>query len=77
MRDIESSDEEEQDKEEENSIEVIPDFQNRFYIDVPKLEEKKKHDFEHLPGHFTAQKIVSNFRRDRYLVKLMSGEKQL
>jgi hypothetical protein len=78
MRDIEHSDEEERDKEEEGSlIEVVPDFQNRFYIDVPKLEEEEKHDFEHLPGHYTAQKIVSNFRGDRYLVKLMSGEKQL
>lgn len=77
----ESSDEneahEEQEEEDESLIEVIPQFQQRFFIDIPKMEEEEKEGYEYLPGHFTAKKILSQFRRDRYLVKLGSGEKQM
>ena len=79
MRDIEHSDDDgdEQDEDEDSLVEVIPDFQHKFFIDVPKLDEQEKDAYKHLPGHFSVQKIVSEFRGDRYLVKLMSGERQM
>lgn len=79
MRGIEqlSDDVEDQDEDEDSLIEVIPDFQHKFFIDVPKLDEQEKEMYKHLPGHFSVQKIMSEFRGERYLVKLMSGERQM
>ena len=76
MRDIEESDGENP-EDDSSMIEVIPQFQHKFFIDVPKLDEQEKEEYEHLPGHFSVRKILSEFRGDRYLVKLESGEKQL
>lgn len=62
---------------EEDMAEVIPRFQQKFYIDIPKLDEEAKDQFDYLPGHFTVNRILSELSRDRYLVKLASGERQL
>lgn len=79
MRDIEQLDDDgdEQVEDEDSLIQVIPDFQHKFFIDVPKLDEQEKEEYKHLPGHFSVQKIMSESRDDRYLVKLMSGERQM
>jgi hypothetical protein len=57
--------------------EVMSRFQHNFFINVPKIDDDEKEEFQHLPGHFTVKKILSEFSEDRYLVKLASGEKQL
>lgn len=66
-----------EDSDEGSVIEVIPRFQHKFYIDVPRLEEDQKEQYEYLPGHFAVSKIMSEYRGQRYLVKLQSDEKQL
>ena len=48
-----------------------------FYIDVPEFEPGVLEEYDYLPGHFTAKRILQQFRGDRYLVKLGSGEKDL
>ena len=65
------------DSEEGSVIEVVPRFQHSFFIDVPSLEEDEKEKYEYLPGHFTVSKIMSEYRGNRYLVRLQSDEKQL
>jgi hypothetical protein len=48
---------------------------NGFIIDIPKIPNKD--DYEHLPGHFTVDRVLSEHPRDKYLVKLASGEIEL
>jgi hypothetical protein len=48
--------------------------QTSFYIEVPKLPEEEKDEYEYLPGHFSVRRIVAQLDADRYLVKLDSGE---
>lgn len=47
----------------------------RFIIDIPKIQNKD--DYEHLPGHFMVDRVLSEYPRDQYLVKLASGEIEL
>ncbi len=79
MREAEGSeDDREVEAEDEDSlVEVIPQFQHKFFIDVPRLDEEKKQEYKYLPGHFSVQKIMSEFKGDRYMVKLMSGERHV
>ena len=79
MRDIERSDDEDKDgsDDDDSLIEVIPQFANKFFIDVPKMDEDEKEEYDYMPGHFSVQRILSDFRGDRYLIKLESGEKQM
>jgi hypothetical protein len=48
---------------------------NEFFIDIPRISNRD--DYEHLPGHFTVDRVLSEYPRDRYLVKLGSGEIEL
>ena len=52
-----------------------PELQNEFFIDIPKIPNKD--EYEHLPGHFTVDRVLSEYSQDRYLVKLRSGEVEL
>jgi hypothetical protein len=52
-----------------------PKLQNGFFIDIPNIPNK--HDYEHLPGHFTVDRVLSECSHDKYLVKLRSGEIEL
>jgi hypothetical protein len=65
------------DNDNDGTGEVTSHFQHKFHINIPQMDEDEKEKFQHLPGHFTVKKILSEFSRDRYLVKLASGEKQL
>jgi hypothetical protein len=46
-----------------------------FVIDIPKIQNKD--DYEHLPGHFIVDRVLSEYPRDQYLTKLASGEIEL
>lgn len=48
-----------------------------FYIDLPSLSDIDRDDYDYLPGHFTARKVLSQHSPDRYVIKLASGEKTL
>jgi hypothetical protein len=50
-------------------------LQNGFFIDIPKIPNKD--DYEHLPGHFIVDRVISGYPKDKYLVKLGSGEIEL
>ena len=52
-----------------------PNLQNGFFVDIPKIPNKD--EYEHLPGHFTVDRVLSEYPQDRYLVKLRSGEVEL
>ena len=52
-----------------------PKLQNGFFVDVPKIPNKD--EYEHLPGYFTVDRVLSEYSQDRYLVKLRSGEVEL
>jgi hypothetical protein len=52
-----------------------PKLQNEFFIDIPKIPNKD--EYEHLPGHFAVDRVLSEYSQDRYLVKLRSGEVDL
>jgi hypothetical protein len=52
-----------------------PKLQNGFYVDIPKIPNKD--EYEHLPGHFTVDRVLSEHSQERYLVKLRSGEVEL
>jgi len=56
---------------------VVPEFQHNFYVEVPSLSDEQKESYEYLPGHFSAKRILSRFRGNRYLVRLGSGETNL
>ena len=77
MQDIEGSDQDEQDDDVESLIEVIHQLQHQFFIDIPVLDEDEEMEYKYLPGHFAVRRILSEFRGDRYLVKLMSDERQM
>jgi hypothetical protein len=55
----------------------IPRPQQQLYIDIPKLSEEEKEEYEYLPGHFSVQRIVSKLRGARYAIKLKSGESDI
>ncbi|RMZ85350.1 hypothetical protein DV737_g841, partial [Chaetothyriales sp. CBS 132003] len=61
----------------EVGISAIPQFRQTFYFDLPTMDEKEKAKFGCMRGHFTVRKILGEYRDDRFLVKLASGEKQL
>ena len=50
-------------------------LQNGFFIDIPKILNKD--DYEHLPGYFTVDRVLSGYSQGKYLVKLGSGELEL
>jgi hypothetical protein len=52
-----------------------PKSQNEFFIDIPNIPNKD--EYEHLPGYFTVDRVLSEYSPDRYLVKLRSGEVEL
>src|SRR5947209_1238969 len=52
-----------------------PKLQNGLFVDIPTIPNKD--DYEHLPGHFTVDRVLSEYPQDRYLVKLRSGEVDL
>lgn len=57
------------------SVSAGPITENKFYIDIPKLDPEILESYEYLPGHFTAQRILFEHDRNKFLVKLASGEK--
>ncbi|KAL9623846.1 MAG: hypothetical protein Q9160_001838 [Pyrenula sp. 1 TL-2023] len=48
-----------------------------FHIDLPVVSDSE--DFEHLPGHFTARRVLSRLQgpKERFRVKLQSDETQI
>ena len=46
-----------------------------FFIDIPEIPNKD--DYEHLPGHFTVDRVIAEYPRNKYLVNLGSGEVEL
>lgn len=52
-----------------------PRANRAFIIDVPEIPNKD--EYEHLPGHFTARRVLAEYPGDKYLVKLGSGEVEL
>ncbi len=56
---------------------IVTRLQHNFYIDVPKLSEEEKEEYEHLPGHFSVQKVLEKLKGDKYLVRLKSDEQDL
>jgi hypothetical protein len=52
-------------------------FQKHFYIDVPRLSEEEKQTYEYLPGHFTVERVLSQRKDKRYVVRLESGERDV
>ncbi|EXJ94804.1 hypothetical protein A1O1_03202 [Capronia coronata CBS 617.96] len=56
---------------------VAPSLRQSFYVEVPKLPDEDKQEYEYLPGHFSVQRILSKSKKGRYLVKLDSGEVDL
>ena len=63
--------------EDELVTSIVTRIQQDFYIDVPKLSEEEKEEYEHLPGHFSVQKVLAQLKGDKYLVRLKSDEKDL
>ncbi|RMZ91382.1 hypothetical protein DV736_g1394, partial [Chaetothyriales sp. CBS 134916] len=61
----------------ESGITTMPQFKQTFYFDLPTMDKKEKAKFGYMRGHFTVRKILGEYRGDRFLVKLASGEKQL
>lgn len=61
----------------EDVEEMLPHLQHGFYIDIPPMDEEEKNEYEYLPGHFSAKEVISELGRDRFVVRLKSGEKQL
>ncbi|KIX00677.1 uncharacterized protein Z518_09742 [Rhinocladiella mackenziei CBS 650.93] len=59
-----------------NSVAIaIPHLKQDLYVDVPKLSEEEKDEYECLPGHFSAEKVLSQLQNNRYVVELGSGER--
>jgi hypothetical protein len=56
---------------------VTSRLQHNFYIDVPKLSEEEKQEYEYLPGHFSVRRVLSNLEGDQHIVELESGERDL
>src|SRR4051812_39545717 len=51
---------------------LSPKLHNGFFIDIPQIPNKD--EYEYLPGHFTVDRVLSEYPQDGYLVKLRSGE---
>lgn len=56
---------------------LVPSLQHNFYIDVPRLSDREKQDYEYLPGHFAVKEILAQRTDDQYVVRLESGERDL
>ncbi|OCT52869.1 chromodomain-helicase-DNA-binding protein [Cladophialophora carrionii] len=52
-------------------------FQKRFYIDVPRLADEVKETYDYLPGHFVVERVLSQRKDKRYIVRLESGERDI
>ncbi|KAJ9603867.1 hypothetical protein H2200_011388 [Cladophialophora chaetospira] len=52
-------------------------FQKHFYIAVPKLSDEEKETYEYLPGHFAVERVLSQRKDKRYVVRLKSGEQNI
>jgi hypothetical protein len=61
---------------EEDISDVLPQFQQKFYIDVPPMDKEEKELYEYLPGHFSVRSIISEPGSGRFIVRLESGETQ-
>jgi len=51
--------------------------QNNLVIKVPQLAEEERDEFDYLPNHFTAKRILYALPGRQYIVKLGSGEVDL
>jgi hypothetical protein len=67
----------EEEASDSNLMEVDTQFNPKFYIDIQPMTDTDKDGYCYLPGHFAVDKILSEYKADRYLVKLMSGERQI
>ena len=47
-----------------------------FYIDVPALPDDAD-TYQHPPGYYTAARVISEYRKDRFVLQRASGEKDL
>lgn len=59
------------------TVTTINPKKQTFYIDLPSLSDIDRDDYDYLPGHFTARKVLSQHSPNRYVIKLASGEKTL
>ena len=73
--DVQEQDEFEHDSEEDLSRDRASKLRNGIIIEIPDIPDKD--DYEHLPGHFTVDVVLSAYQRDKYVVKLASGEVEL
>lgn len=46
-----------------------------FYVEIPEVDPEILNLYEHLPGHFIAERILFEHDPNKYLVQLASGEK--
>jgi hypothetical protein len=56
---------------------IVTCIQQGLYVDVPKLSEEEKEGYEHLPGHYSVQKVLAKLKGDKYVVRLKNEEKDL
>lgn len=64
-----------------DTVEEVDDFvvnrQDNLVISVPELTEDERDEFDYLPDHFTAKRILYALPHRQYIVKLGSGEVDL
>jgi len=63
--------------EEEEVDGFVVHRQENLTIDVPELPENERDEFDYLPDHFTAKRILYALPDRQYIVKLGSGEVDL
>lgn len=63
--------------DEDDLIEVLPQFQHRFYIEIPPMADAEKETYKFMPGYFAADEIIAEQPGQRFVVRMESGAKQL
>ncbi|KAK5216594.1 hypothetical protein LTR72_010517 [Exophiala xenobiotica] len=67
----------EQSSEDELVTSIVTRIQQDLHVDVPKLSEEEKEGYEHLPGHYSVQKVLAKLKGDKYVVRLKNDEKDI
>lgn len=72
------SDDEEVD-EDEGDIEADSNqgAASNVYVEVLPLPDDEEEEYEYLPGHYRVKRVMSEYKGERFLVKLQSGEADL
>lgn len=76
-REVISSDDEEDDEEEDDTeADSAHGAASNVYVQVPPLPDDQE-EYEYLPGHYRVKRVMSEYKGERFLVKLQSGEADL